>query len=55
MSAIALARLTEERQNWRKEHPNGFYARPARKEDNSFNLMFWEVGIPGKDGKVFGF
>lgn len=55
MSAIALARLTEERKNWRKDHPNGFYARPVRKEDNSFNLMLWEVGIPGKEGNALSF
>jgi len=50
MSAIALARLTEERKNWRKDHPNGFYAKPLKKDDNSINLMIWEIGIPGKEG-----
>jgi ubiquitin-conjugating enzyme E2 I len=47
MSAIALARLGEERKNWRKDHPPGFYARPMKKSDNSINLMSWETGIPG--------
>ncbi len=51
MSGIALGRLAEERKNWRKEHPPGFYARPVKKEDNSFDLLRWEVGIPGKDGE----
>jgi ubiquitin-conjugating enzyme E2 I len=50
MSAIALARLGEERKNWRKEHPTGFYARPLKAADNSINLMKWEIGIPGKEG-----
>jgi ubiquitin-conjugating enzyme E2 I len=47
-STIATNRLTEERKNWRKDHPPGFHARPEKREDNSFNLMKWEAGIPGK-------
>lgn len=50
MSGIALARLSEERKNWRKDHPAGFYARPEKNPDNSTNLMKWEAGIPGKEG-----
>ena len=50
MSGIAVGRLTEERKNWRKDHPVGFYARPTKKEDNSNNIMTWETGIPGKNG-----
>lgn len=34
----------------RRDHPFGFYARPASKADNSTDLMKWEVGIPGKKG-----
>ncbi len=55
--SIAVNRLTEERKNWRKDHPAGFYARPEKKSDNSTDIMTWEVGIPGKDGefiKLFG-
>jgi hypothetical protein len=52
MSGIAVGRLTEERKNWRKDHPPGFYARPAKKEDNSTDIMSWETGIPGKDGEL---
>ena len=48
--SIAEGRLAEERKNWRKDHPPGFYARPSKKDDNSTNLMKWETGIPGKDG-----
>ncbi len=44
-----MGRLAEERKNWRKEHPVGFYARPMKKDDNSNDLMRWECGIPGKD------
>lgn len=50
MSGIAIGRLTEERKNWRKDHPAGFHARPVKKDDNSTNIMTWEIGIPGKDG-----
>lgn len=48
--SIAVNRLTEERKNWRKDHPAGFYARPIKNDDNSTDIMKWEVGIPGKDG-----
>eukprot|EP00557_Chaetoceros_sp_GSL56_P006830 CAMPEP_0176495806 /NCGR_PEP_ID=MMETSP0200_2-20121128/10862_1 /TAXON_ID=947934 /ORGANISM="Chaetoceros sp., Strain GSL56" /LENGTH=157 /DNA_ID=CAMNT_0017893727 /DNA_START=150 /DNA_END=623 /DNA_ORIENTATION=+ len=50
MSGIAQGRLTEERKNWRRDHPFGFYARPITNPDGSMNLMTWEVGIPGKEG-----
>jgi hypothetical protein len=51
MSGIAVGRLTEERKNWRKDHPAGFFARPMKKDDNSTNIMAWETGIPGKEGE----
>jgi ubiquitin-protein ligase len=47
---ISTARLSEERKNWRKDHPTGFYARPMRKSDGSNDIMTWEAGIPGKAG-----
>ena len=50
MSGIATGRLTEERKNWRKDHPPGFYARPRKTDDNSTDIMKWETGIPGKVG-----
>jgi len=50
MSGIARARLTNERKNWRKSHPHGFYARPLKNPDGSTNLFKWECGIPGKKG-----
>jgi ubiquitin-conjugating enzyme E2 I len=40
MSGIALGRLQEERKNWRKDHPAGFYARPAKNDDDSTNMMY---------------
>ncbi|KXN70939.1 putative ubiquitin--protein ligase hus5 [Conidiobolus coronatus NRRL 28638] len=48
MSGICLSRLSEERKQWRKDHPHGFYAKPAKKPDSSLDLMTWECGIPGK-------
>lgn len=50
MSGIAVARLAEERKAWRKDHPFGFVARPAKNPDQSLNLMVWECAIPGKKG-----
>ena len=47
---VAEARLLAERRAWRKDHPPNFYARPAKKEDGTLNLFFWECGIPGPGG-----
>jgi len=46
---IARGRLSEERKAWRKDHPYGFFAKPAAGSDGSSNLMMWETGIPGKE------
>ncbi|KAG0736423.1 hypothetical protein G6F35_008082 [Rhizopus arrhizus] len=48
-SGIARSRLMEERKQWRKDHPHGFWARPGKNPDNSLDLMTWTCGIPGKD------
>ncbi|RIB12538.1 ubiquitin-conjugating enzyme/RWD-like protein [Gigaspora rosea] len=52
MSGICKARLTEERRQWRKDHPYGFYARPV-KTDSGLDLLNWQVGIPGKKGTAW--
>eukprot|EP01084_Bolivina_argentea_P238696 401023_1 len=50
-SGIAIARLKEERKNWRKDHPIGFYARPeVNKETGATDLMKWVCGVPGVSG-----
>ena len=49
MSGISQARLSEERKNWRKDHPFGFIAKPMKNGDGSMNLMLWEYAIPGRD------
>nr|CAG8440174.1 5779_t:CDS:2 [Entrophospora candida] len=52
MSGICLSRLTEERKQWRKDHPYGFYAMPIKKE-SGLDMMTWKVGIPGKKGTLW--
>ncbi|KAH7105226.1 ubiquitin-conjugating enzyme9 [Auriculariales sp. MPI-PUGE-AT-0066] len=49
MSGICRTRLAEERKQWRKDHPFGFYAHPAKMADGTQNLLEWQVGIPGKE------
>eukprot|EP01065_Artemidia_motanka_P026675 TRINITY_DN3186_c0_g1_i1.p1 TRINITY_DN3186_c0_g1~~TRINITY_DN3186_c0_g1_i1.p1 ORF type:complete len:183 (+),score=48.63 TRINITY_DN3186_c0_g1_i1:63-551(+) len=46
--AIAVQRLKEERKNWRKDKPFGFFAKPVTKEDGELNLMEWDAAVPGK-------
>ncbi|ORY98455.1 SUMO-conjugating enzyme ubc9 [Syncephalastrum racemosum] len=48
-NGIARNRLMEERKQWRKDHPHGFWARPGKNPDNSLDLLTWTCGIPGKD------
>ncbi|ELU44981.1 ubiquitin-conjugating enzyme 9 [Rhizoctonia solani AG-1 IA] len=50
MAGICRTRLAEERKQWRKDHPYGFFAKPTKAPDGSLNLLEWEVGIPGKPG-----
>ena len=35
MSGIARGRLQEERKQWRKDHPYGFFARPDNDESGN--------------------
>ncbi|KAI9316698.1 SUMO-conjugating enzyme ubc9 [Dichotomocladium elegans] len=49
-NGIARTRLLEERKQWRKDHPHGFWARPGKNQDGSLDLMQWTCGIPGKEG-----
>jgi ubiquitin-conjugating enzyme E2 I len=46
--SISISRLTEERKQWRKDHPFGFFAKPMMGADGAMNLLVWECGIPGK-------
>jgi hypothetical protein len=54
MNGLAVGRLIDERKNWRKDHPPGFFARPVKNADLSTDIMVWEAGIIGKDGTDWG-
>ena len=47
MSDVAARRLAEERKNWRKDHPPGFFARPERAADGTVDLFRWKCVVPG--------
>lgn len=47
---MAEQRLLQERKAWRKDHPNGWVAKPASLPDGSTNIFKWECRIPGKEG-----
>lgn len=46
--SLCKTRLQEERKQWRKDHPFGFYAKPVKADDGSLDLTTWKAGIPGK-------
>jgi hypothetical protein len=46
-------KLTALRKQWRRDHPFGFYARPARTTDGGLDLKKWNCGIPGKDNTIW--
>ena len=50
---LCTERLQQERKQWRKEHPFGFYAKPNKKEDGSLDLHSWTAGIPGKSNTLW--
>ncbi|KAH7357869.1 SUMO-conjugating enzyme ubc9 [Plectosphaerella cucumerina] len=51
--ALCQNRLQEERKQWRRDHPFGFYARPARLPTGQLDLKTWECGIPGKEKTIW--
>ncbi|EGX95854.1 ubiquitin-conjugating enzyme E2-18 kDa [Cordyceps militaris CM01] len=51
--ALCHNRLQEERKQWRKDHPFGFYARPMRTKENILDLKNWECGVPGKEKTIW--
>ena len=48
--SIAVARLTEEYQQWKHNHPRDFSAKPVSNLDGTLNYLFWECSIPGQEG-----
>ena len=51
--SLCLIRLQEERKQWRKTHPFGFFAKPNKASDGSLDLKHWTAGIPGKEGTIW--
>ncbi|EFY92929.1 ubiquitin-conjugating enzyme E2-18 kDa [Metarhizium acridum CQMa 102] len=51
--ALCQNRLQEERKQWRRDHPFGFYAKPARTKEGILDLKNWECGVPGKDKTIW--
>jgi ubiquitin-conjugating enzyme E2 I len=47
---LVLINFYQERKTWRKDHPPGFFIKPAAKADGSSDLFQWKGGIPGKAG-----
>lgn len=38
---------------WRKDHPFGFFAKPAKSPQGGLDLMNWNCGIPGKEKTIW--
>ncbi|KAK3265596.1 SUMO-conjugating enzyme sce1 [Cymbomonas tetramitiformis] len=53
MAGIARSRLTQERKNWRKDHPYSFVAKPETRDDGSSDILVWQCIIPGKKGGIW--
>ncbi|KAK2786470.1 E2 SUMO-conjugating protein ubc9 [Emmonsiellopsis sp. PD_33] len=51
--SLCQNRLTEERKQWRKDHPFGFYARPKRGANGVADIKYWQCGIPGKSKTIW--
>ncbi|UKZ62138.1 uncharacterized protein TrAtP1_003398 [Trichoderma atroviride] len=51
--ALCQNRLQEERKQWRRDHPFGFFAKPARTKEGVLDLKNWECGIPGKEKTIW--
>ncbi|KAI9867214.1 MAG: E2 SUMO-conjugating protein ubc9 [Trichoglossum hirsutum] len=47
--SLCQNRLQEERKQWRRDHPFGFFAKPQRNAQGILDLKKWECGIPGKE------
>ena len=47
--SLCQNRLSEERKQWRKDHPFGFVAKPAKNPQGGLDLQKWECSIPGKE------
>lgn len=41
------------RKQWRRDHPFGFVAKPARNAQGGLDLKTWECAIPGKPNTLW--
>lgn len=41
------------RKQWRKDHPFGFVAKPAKTSQGVLDLKKWECSIPGKEKTIW--
>uniref|UniRef100_A0A5S6QL70 UBIQUITIN_CONJUGAT_2 domain-containing protein n=1 Tax=Trichuris muris TaxID=70415 RepID=A0A5S6QL70_TRIMR len=48
--SLAANRLTEERKQWKKDHPAGFVAKFSTKDDGTLDIFKWDCAIPGPPG-----
>ena len=44
---------TSRRKQWRKDHPFGFFAKPAKTTSGVADLKNWEVGVPGREKTIW--
>ncbi|KAJ3276284.1 E2 SUMO-conjugating protein ubc9 [Terramyces sp. JEL0728] len=51
-SSILTQRLTQERKQWRKDHPFGFVAKP-KTINKAIDLTIWDCIIPGREGGIW--
>ncbi|KAM9921788.1 hypothetical protein OXX80_012058, partial [Metschnikowia pulcherrima] len=51
--SLCKTRLQEERKQWRKDHPFGFFARPRKGADGGLDLTRWDAGIPGRPNTLW--
>ncbi|KAJ8112503.1 hypothetical protein OPT61_g5137 [Boeremia exigua] len=47
--SLCMNRLSEERKQWRRDHPFGFFAKPMRGASGMMDLKKWDCGVPGKE------
>jgi ubiquitin-conjugating enzyme E2 I len=51
--SLCMNRLSEERKQWRLNHPFGFFAKPMRGANGMMDLKRWDCGVPGKDNTLW--
>jgi ubiquitin-conjugating enzyme E2 I len=52
--SLRMNRLSEERKQWRGDHPFSFYAKSICENGGVMDLKSWECGIPGQGQDSLG-